>query len=1322
MDACKDARMDHRPLQCSRVLTHTFGVLAAVAIALSSMGVSAAPKGPPVWRDEFNPGDLDPAWYWVNENPDGWSLTEQTGFLRINSSPYPTGGENLLLRTGAEGNFTIATHVLFEPTANWQFAGLVIYQDESNYVQFGRSFCDLPELPEVCPFPGNGIYFDNVENNEWGRGNFATQMTEIDEAYLRLEVKGRKVTAFYSGDGQAWQKIGQHQLPPQFKIYGVGLTASQDYYSGQNPPAYFDYFSFTGNPKSSSPFVGHWEAVDVDASVLRLAIGGPPEGPFHITWTEDYISYCGGEAGIVRGTGLLGEGDPRVLEAQLHLQCFTTGASLDFPYTWRYDPVTDTLSAVDVSGMIITWYRPGRPAPAPDLYLRVNYGDDWVESFYEAGHVVRVTVTDADGNIKAAAQMYTQPREEWGGEPGFQTQPSDWDPVPPDIQPYDRVRAVLETGVTSEVQIGDIQGEINLDTDTVSGSIAIPGFSGSEEVQVQCMPWGAPEPPEDTYTSVVPDGTAEYTCAWPIGAWDIQPGQGVGVAYFTADGHWVANAFRVPQLVLYINYEDTPDVVEGDYELGHTVEVTVLGSEGQVKATASVGTFPMPNWGGAPGFRVQATDWIGGPPDIEIGDVVRAHVDNGLTTEVRIGEISATIDPVQNSVSGTVQAGWAGDIVDVVCMPWGGPEGAAIQTTTVAPDGTSKFTCQWDPTNWDIQLGESVGVAYIGSDHHFVSRGFEYWMGAFTAELPAGYWQEGNHNYHFDMGYSVPQPGSGKKSGSNIGFAVQSPPPEGGEPPLYGGYVLLRPEGLRAPLGGDCPLISSIRPEQATRFVWGWLTDFPMTRKEAEAHFMSIDVTAYWDEGGAGEGVRDLQLVELLRADQVDWPGYICSLANVPAMNLRVDYGHDWVESFYEAGHSVDLTVTESDAVTVRATATVHTAPKDLWGGESGFTTVEGGWAGEAPDLQPGNWVFAVVDNGVTAQVQIGDIQGTVDPNTDSVYGMIGIVGHSGGEEVTVECLPWGATTPAENEVAEVFPAGPGMYEYACSWAGEWDIQHYQDVGVAYTGPDGHWVANAFFAPRLVSQPPFYIEWGRTDPEEIILLSWKGSANLTNSWHHGACAGDSEYFGNSWVSEGEGTGGFFFASLVGWGTTGDWTSPAPNEATINSISSGCPYSADIPVHTEYRFSWGNLIEVQRVFGFGDEGYAHDVRPFIPRLTPADGYTQVLHPDDDGDTLLTENAGSCDFGCRIDDWNGSWFAIHNPETRQGMIVRHKPSDYSVALWVDQDGGSNTNSSSVLLLQPEGGFVGWVLETEYLCFYDANVPDGGWEPNLTLPDGC
>jgi hypothetical protein len=255
---------------------------------------------------------------------------------------------------------------------------------------------------------------------------------------------------------------------------------------------------------------------------------------------------------------------------------------------------------------------------------------------------------------------------------------------------------------------------------------------------------------------------------------------------------------------------------------------------------------------------------------------------------------------------------------------------------------------------------------------------------------------------------------------------------------------------------------------------------------------------------------------------------------------------------------------------------------------------------------------------------------------------------------------------------------------------------------------------------RTVTTGNFFVDWSET-PEEIVNIQWMGSPNLTNSAVN-VCGGDLEYFGNSWVSENEGTPSFFFGSLVGWGTTGTWNTPTDKKVNINSISSGCFGSANIPITTRYQFydsgNAANRIKVQRQFEFGATPYAHDVRPYIPRLYPQTDFTQVLHPDSSGTTLVTETTEGCDFGCVITDWNGSWFAIHNPATGLGIIVRRESSSIPAALWVDKDNTSFTNSSSMLLLQPSGGFTGSVSETEFLCFYNSSL----WTPSTVLPSGC
>jgi len=684
--------------------------MVSLPVVSSSRNAQAAS---PVWRDDFDTETLDPVWYWVIENPELWSLTEEPGFLRIYTSPYATGGENLFLRPAPEGNFVIQTHVFFEPNADFQFAGMVIWQDADNTLALGRAFCDVED---ICV--DNGIYFDYVEDGTWTGSNFATPVANPSEAYLRLERRGREISAYFSEDGANWSLIGVHTVSGGFKSNAVGLTASQNFAEGVDAiPADFDYFELAPPPlAAASPFAGHWQAVDIDGGDIRLTIGGPPKGPFRITWTESYFGVCGGEAGIARGTGWLSEGNPYVLEAELHLTCFTTGVTLDFYPVWRYDPLTDRLTSQDegFGGFVTTWHRPGETLPlawhnfiahpdqewveglgfpegtvvsllirnsagvnqfigtavafypewdpfnttalfelfndgydlkagdqlwmsdgmvvkyhvvtnlqitetnllaktvtgiaepfseviieyfpeslppvmfsvfadqdgfwmatvdgltpgldglasqadadgdmtrvafgVPRLDLRVNYGDDWVESFFPAGHTVEITVTDQDGNPKATAEVLTAPRDEWAGAEGFQTRPEDWDPSQPDIQPNDLVYAEVDSGQTALVQIGDISGTIDLATDSIEGTIDAPWFPSDVEIEVECHPWGAPEPqPEMKFDTVFPDGIDTYSCAWdPLTEWDIQPGQVVGVGYFGSDGHWVANTFILP--------------------------------------------------------------------------------------------------------------------------------------------------------------------------------------------------------------------------------------------------------------------------------------------------------------------------------------------------------------------------------------------------------------------------------------------------------------------------------------------------------------------------------------------------------------------------------------------------------------------------------------------------------------------------------------------------------------------------------------------------------------------------------------------------------
>jgi len=278
---------------------------------------------------------------------------------------------------------------------------------------------------------------------------------------------------------------------------------------------------------------------------------------------------------------------------------------------------------------------------------------------------------------------------------------------------------------------------------------------------------------------------------------------------------------------------------------------------------------------------------------------------------------------------------------------------------------------------------------------------------------------------------------------------------------------------------------------------------------------------------------------------------------------------------------------------------------------------------------------------------------------------------------------------------------------------------------VALIATTAAWAAAIDPLNRTVTTPKLFLDWSETNPEEILDVQYMGSANLTNVAANENCpaGGDLEFFGNAWVSENEGTPDFVFVSLVGWGSTGTWDKHNKHKVYVHSESSGCPGSAEVPVFTKYKFfdrgQTANRFRMQRRFDFGSTAFAHDVRPYIPRLYPMDGYTQVIHPDALGTTLLTEDSTVCDFGCEVTDWNGLWFAIHNPTTGDGLIVRRGGDEpASASLWVDQDTASFTNASSVLLKQPEGGFTGFVNEVEFMCFYNS----ARWTPSLELPPAC
>ena len=188
-----------------------------------------------------------------------------------------------------------------------------------------------------------------------------------------------------------------------------------------------------------------------------------------------------------------------------------------------------------------------RDARNLDLVLNVNYGHDWVEGSYEPGQVVTITVSDHAGTQKGIAILDTGLAPSFGGSTGFSTNWQGWLGTPPDIVEGDWVYGVAGNGRTASVRIGAITGIIDVGADGIEGIVDASWIDGL--VPVQCDPWGAEGAPNPRTkeSAVLPNGSDLYHCSWnPIGEWDVEPGQAIGVSYVDPGGHRIYNVFEEP--------------------------------------------------------------------------------------------------------------------------------------------------------------------------------------------------------------------------------------------------------------------------------------------------------------------------------------------------------------------------------------------------------------------------------------------------------------------------------------------------------------------------------------------------------------------------------------------------------------------------------------------------------------------------------------------------------------------------------------------------------------------------------------------------------
>jgi uncharacterized repeat protein (TIGR01451 family) len=372
------------------------------------------------------------------------------------------------------------------------------------------------------------------------------------------------------------------------------------------------------------------------------------------------------------------------------------------------------------------------------LLIQANYAHDWFSAYTEP--LAEVTIEVAGKAILVASA------DEHGELRGWEWY-DQWDPSAPDIAPGDVITASA-AGFSMVINpVGEISGDLDLEADTISGVVQAP-WLGVEQIHLRCEGWF--EGGLGIEMWVDPNG-GSYTCDFGSKGIDLQEGMDVAVRYFEPDSDQVINVFQVPRLDLRVNYGH--DWVESFFPADHTIWITVTDSEGTFKASAEVFTQPQDMWGGQPGFQTRAEDWSPEPPDLQAGDWVYGEVDSGQTAQVQLGEIAGVIDLENDSIQGTISAGWflSDRMVDVECFPWGSPDpNTPMKYDQVLPDGADPYDCSW-AGEWDVMAGQWVGVGYFGPDHHWVANAFG------IPDLQVWTWGDGapgvGGNFTFNINY-----------------------------------------------------------------------------------------------------------------------------------------------------------------------------------------------------------------------------------------------------------------------------------------------------------------------------------------------------------------------------------------------------------------------------------------------------------------------------------------------------------------------------------------------------------------------------------------
>lgn len=216
--------------------------VAALALVFLSSASYAAP-----FSDQFSGTTLNPGWTVVTPNPASTVGLTGSGDLQIVASPlnggsdlYPGSNYNapvILQPINPSLNWTIETEISFDPTNNYQGAGILLATTTSPFT----STSQFSRIAERAFYPNGG---GNVVEGAGGGSLLYSGTT----TYLEVTKLGDVYTTSYSSDGSSWTEIGSGADPTAYSEIGLfTLRQPWDGDTSLSSTADFNFFNVTVN-------------------------------------------------------------------------------------------------------------------------------------------------------------------------------------------------------------------------------------------------------------------------------------------------------------------------------------------------------------------------------------------------------------------------------------------------------------------------------------------------------------------------------------------------------------------------------------------------------------------------------------------------------------------------------------------------------------------------------------------------------------------------------------------------------------------------------------------------------------------------------------------------------------------------------------------------------------------------------------------------------------------------------------------------------------------------------------------------------------------